>query len=228
MDSVRFDQVGFSTADAAVDAESVRTLGHACDRLSAGGARVRAGLRDLLSRDALLRELASSAPVRAVAEPLVGPSAFVTRSILFDKTPDTNWDVVWHQDITIAVRARVETPGFGPWSVKAGVPHVQPPAHVLEGMVTIRIHLDDCFEDNGPLLVVPGSHRSGILSDQAIDPARCEENKVACCVPAGGAVIMRPLILHASRKAMAPAHRRVIHLEFAARPLPGGLEWARI
>jgi hypothetical protein len=32
-------------------------------------------------------------------------------------------------------------------------------------------------------------------------------------------------VLHASSPATAPMHRRVVHLEFACDPLPGGLEW---
>ena len=36
---------------------------------------------------------------------------------------------------------------------------------------------------------------------------------------------MRPLLLHASASGTAPGHRRVVHLEYAAEPLPGGLEW---
>lgn len=227
MDLARFNESGFEVCRSAVDGRTTAELRGVCGVL-AMGERSRAGVRDLLSRDSRLADIARSDAVRRLVEPILGRSAFVTRSMLFDKTPDANWDVVWHQDITIAVRERQETPGFGPWSVKAGVPHVQPPACVLEGMVTVRLHLDNCSEDNGPLLVIPGSHRAGVLSEKQIEAARCEENKVACCVPAGGALVMRPLILHASRKANAPAHRRVIHLEFAALPLPGGLEWARI
>ena len=38
---------------------------------------------------------------------------------------------------------------------------------------------------------------------------------------------MRPLLLHASSASQSPRHRRVIHLEYAADPLPGGLVWDR-
>ena len=33
------------------------------------------------------------------------PGAFVVRGLFFDKTPTTNWNLPWHQDMTIAVRA---------------------------------------------------------------------------------------------------------------------------
>jgi ectoine hydroxylase-related dioxygenase (phytanoyl-CoA dioxygenase family) len=123
------------------------------------------------------------------------------------------------------VRERAETPGFGPWSVKAGVPHVQPPPELLARMLTLRLHLDDCGPANGPLQVLPGSHADGALSPAAVAAWRGRVPPEACLVPAGGAVLMRPLILHASSAATAVGHRRVVHLEWSADELPGGLRW---
>ena len=94
------------------------------------------------------------------------------RAILFDKTPSANWKVVWHQDLTIAVRERGVVSGFGPWSEKEGVVHVQPPIELLERMLAVRVHLDDCGADNGPVRVLPASHRVGRLSGEAIDEWR--------------------------------------------------------
>ena len=173
-----------------------------------------------------VRELADSPPVRGLVEPVLGGAARPVRGLLFDKTAGANWKVAWHQDLSIAVKQRVEVPGFGPWSVKAGVQHVQPPRHVLDGMLTVRLHLDDCGEDNGPLKVLPGSHAAGPLPPAEVARWCGERAPVACVVAAGGAVLMRPLILHASSPARVPGHRRVIHLEFASGELPGGLEWA--
>jgi len=173
-----------------------------------------------------VRALSESPAIRSLIESLLGTSARVVRSLLFDKNPGANWKVPWHQDLTIAVKARRDVAGFGPWSVKAGVTHVQPPADVLDRMLTIRLHLDDCFDHNGPLRVVPGSHALGAIDPAEIPEIRRRTPEVACTVPAGGAVLMRPLLLHASSPAERPGHRRVIHLEFSAdRDLPGGLEW---
>jgi hypothetical protein len=44
-------------------------------------------------------------------------------------------------------------------------------------------------------------------------------------IPRGGALLMRPLLLHASSACVVPKPRRVIHLEFVAEHLPDGLEW---
>ena len=177
---------------------------------------------DLVPRVA---ELARSPAIRALVQPVLGHDARVVRSLLFDKTPDANWKVPWHQDTTVAVKERRDTAGFGPWSTKAQVVHVQPSTAILEGMLTLRIHLDDCGHDNGPLRVVPGSHRVGILDVPRARAFRERYGEVACAVSAGSAVLMRPLLLHASSPALIPSHRRVIHLEFAAEALPNGLEW---
>src|ERR1700723_466525 len=98
----------------------------------------------------------------------LGTKCFAVRGILFNKTPDSNWKVAWHQDRTIAVRERKDVAAFGPWSVKGGVPSVQPPASVMAKMLAIRLHLDESHENNGPLRIVPGSHRVGCLSAQEV------------------------------------------------------------
>lgn len=181
--------------------------------------------RNLLEEVSKVQQLAHSAPIRALVTPVLGAGAFPVRGLLFDKTPAANWKVAWHQDLAIAVRQRVDVPGFGGWSMKAGVAHVQPPAAILEQMLTVRIHLDDCGAENGPLQVLPGSHRVGRLPAAKIQNWREQAVAEVCLVQRGGAVLMRPLLLHASAPAQQPGHRRVVHLEFAAQALPGGLEW---
>jgi ectoine hydroxylase-related dioxygenase (phytanoyl-CoA dioxygenase family) len=147
------------------------------------------------------------------------------RGIFFDKSAEANWLVTWHQDLTLAVRERCEVPGFGPWSVKEGVPHVQPPAECLQQMITVRLHLDDADESNGALRVLPGSHAQGRLSPEGIGEWRERVPEVTCVVRAGGALLMRPLLLHASGRSVSERHRRVLHLEYAGFDLPAGLEW---
>lgn len=178
------------------------------------------------------RNLLSSAVVQAVAahpsvRALTGAATTLVRAIFFDKVPGANWHVGWHQDRAIAVRERAELVGWGPWSVKAGVVHVLPPAEILERIVTVRLHLDDCDETNGPLRVLPGSHRHGILSNEQIAQLRATTPEVVCTGRAGSAVVLSPLLLHASSPAEVPRHRRILHLEFAPESLlPAGLEFA--
>jgi ectoine hydroxylase-related dioxygenase (phytanoyl-CoA dioxygenase family) len=101
---------------------------------------------------------------------------------------------------------------------------VQPPPSVMAKMLAIRLHLDESHEGNGPLRVIPGSHNAGFLSAEGISTWR-ERLSVVCAVPRGGAILMRPLLVHASSSSSKPEARRVIHLEFAADDLPDGLEW---
>jgi ectoine hydroxylase-related dioxygenase (phytanoyl-CoA dioxygenase family) len=122
------------------------------------------------------------------------------------------------------VTERRDVPEFIAWGQKAGVWQVQPPANILSRMVAVRVHLDECGPDNGPLRVIPGSHRHGWLDDH-IDEWKRNVPEVVCCAPTGGIVVICPLTLHASSKARLPAHRRVIHIEFANEELPGGLQW---
>ena len=181
-------------------------------------------MRNLLEICPAVAKLAGEERARQFVTPILGPGAFAVRAIFFDKVPDANWSLFWHQDKVIAVRQRLETPGFSAWSQKAGVWQVQPPAEILANMVAVRVHLDDSPADNGPLRVLPGSHRSGWL-DEELDAWKARVTEVVCTVGSGGVVVMCPLTLHASASAGRVGHRRVIHLEYAAGELPGGLQW---
>ena len=152
------------------------------------------GGRDLLWRIAEVGRLARSRELTAIAEAVLGPGAFAVRGLFFDKTPTVNWNLPWHQDLTIAVRERRDVPGFGPWTLKGGIPHAHAPAELLARMVTIRLHLDDCGPANGPMRVLPGSHSAGKLDPGAIAAwtARAGEQAVDCIVPAGGVVDHAP------------------------------------
>ncbi len=185
----------------------------------------RGGRRNVLTTAPGVVRLARDPSVRAVATAVLGSTAAVVRALYFDKTPQANWKVAWHQDLTIAVEAQLDVPGYGPWSRKAGVWHVQPPATVLEHMLAVRVHLDDSTTENGPVRVLEGSHRDGKLSIAEVEAWRARAPVQECLVPRGGILAFRPLLLHASSPARQPRHRRVVHLEFAAVELAGGLEW---
>lgn len=182
--------------------------------------------RNLLA-NAVVAGLAERGSIPALVDGILGSGAFPVRAILFDKIEGANWKVPWHQDLIIPVRQKVETPGFGGWSMKDGIPHVHPPAEVLAGMLTVRLHLDDCGPDNGPLRVIPESHRHGKLTTDATHRFRERAEAVVCTMEAGSALLMKPLLLHASSPAAMPGHRRVLHLEYAREALPAGLEWGR-
>lgn len=186
---------------------------------------VKGGRRDVLDQVPCLRRLAEHDRIGEVVEQVLGSGAFVVRATLFDKTPSANWKVPWHQDLTIAVRQREVVPGYSPWSVKEGVAHVQPPSRILEHMVTIRLHLDPCHESNGALRVIPGSHKWGRLNQNTIANYVDQACSHPCSAEVGDALVMRPLLLHASSASLCPAHRRVLHFDYAACELDGNLQW---
>lgn len=124
----------------------------------------------------------------------------------------------------IAVAQRKEVPGWGPWSIKAGVHHVRPSSELMSRMLTVRLHLDDWGIDDGPLRVVLGSHTRGFLSDTQIQESP-KDNAITCAARQGDAILMRPLLLHGSSAAKVPNSRRVLHLEFATDELPAGISW---
>jgi len=182
-------------------------------------------LRDSARLNALL---AADGAIGARVVPFAGSGARPVRAILFDKTERTNWALAWHQDRTICVRERGDVPGFGPWTVKAGLLHVAPPFELLERMITIRIHLDDVPEGNAPLLIAPGSHRIGLVREDAIAAAVAACGTYACLAETGDIWVYSTPILHASAAAVTPRSRRVLQVDYAAFDLPGGLEWSGI
>jgi hypothetical protein len=159
--------------------------------------------------------------IRIVKE-LCGQGYFVVKSIYFDKPSLSNWFVSWHQDLTISVDQKIDSPGFLHWTEKLGQIAVQPPVNILESIYTIRIHLDDCDESNGALRVVQGSHSKGVIRAETM-PVPVQE--MLCEVKAGGVMIMRPLLMHSSKRSTSERQRRVIHIEISNLELPDGMKW---
>jgi hypothetical protein len=215
---------GFCIFEGVLSADEVKRLKCVCEGQIAQLAG-RGGVRNLLQVPEM-QAFADSMAVRPLVAEALGVEAKPVRGILFDKSSDANWKVPWHQDVTIAVAGRVDAEGYGPWSSKAGVVHVQPPASVLQQMISVRIHLDDCPEENGALRVIAGSHRLGKIPEarvaEMVAQGRCE----VCEVAAGGVLVMRPLLLHSSSAAVRPGRRRVIHFDYAVEKLAAGMRWA--
>jgi hypothetical protein len=215
------DEHGFVLIPDVLDDQACRRIGAAMPLpRTILGAR-EAGVRIRLADAAALHDLLRSPAIRALTAPVLGASAFAVRAVLFDKVPDANWQVPWHRDRAIAVREPIETAGYGPWSVKEGIHHVEPPRAVLDGMLALRLHLDDCGDEVGPLRVIPGSHRDVELGE----PPATGRPSVTCAASRGSILLLRPLTLHASSPGRMPRRRRVLHIECAAADLPNGLEW---
>jgi len=169
-------------------------------------------LADRVARDARVRDM-------------LPEEATVVQCTLFTKSMEKNWLVPFHQDLGIPVAERVDSPRCLAWSKKEGEIFVQPPVCVLQEMLAIRLHLDDCDSNNGALRVIAGSHRQGRLNSIDARRERDQRGDAAVSVPRGGAMLMRPLLLHASSKALVRNPRRVLHFVFGPRKLPEGLRW---
>lgn len=146
----------------------------------------------------------------------------LTKAIYFDKPPQANWSVPWHQDLMIHVTQKHETEGFSHWRIKSDVVVVQPPREVLANTVTLRIHLDDCTAANGALRCIAGSHKQGIIS---MSDWQYNGGETVCEASAGSVLMMNPLTLHASQRSDHASRRRVLHLEFCDNELPQGVHW---
>jgi hypothetical protein len=187
------------------------------------GARPGARLRDAAVLDAVL---ATTGPVGALAAGLTSSAARPVRAVMFDKTPEANWAVAWHQDRTLPVAHRIEVEGFGPWSTKDGLLHVAPPFEILARMVTLRVHLDPVDVGNAPLRAALGSHRLGRVAAEDAAVRGAEHPVIDCLAEAGDVWAYATPILHASDRADPPLRRRVLQVDYADFDLPGGLAWA--
>lgn len=153
---------------------------------------------------------------------VLGPACGLVRGLYFDKPPEQNWGLPWHKDLKIAVRPNPPASSrFSKPTLRAGVPHCEAPLEVLERMLTLRIHIDPQTEENGPLAVLSGSHKTG--KTMVVD----DFEPRTILGESGSVLAMRPLLIHSSHRSPQPTmHRRILHLEFAADAgLPDGHVW---
>ena len=202
---------GFTIVEAVLDGTEVAELARALETSDLDWSR--AGARHLMKQPAV-SDVAKDPRLLAIARRFLGPSAVPFRATLFDKSSARNWLVPWHQDTALPLQERRDVPGWGPWSMKAGITYAHAPATALSRVVALRLHFDDSREDNGPLRVLPGTHALGVLSEADTERLVREIPPVDCLVSSGGIVAMRPLILHASSKAETDHPRRVLHIEY--------------
>jgi hypothetical protein len=226
--SQKLQTAGFAILPRLYTQSEIAALLHYIEHATAASSNFRRSqdvfaIRNLLGEIPALWPLLNTPALRKLLGELFPAGCHLTKGIYFDKPAGSNWLVAWHQDLMINVDCRADLTGFGPWTAKSGWVAVQPPTEVLENTVTIRLHLDDCDATNGALKVVPSSHLDGVVPAETI--ATQTATATVCAVPAGGAMLMKPLLLHASNRSTSNRPRRVIHLEFSAAELPPELAW---
>jgi ectoine hydroxylase-related dioxygenase (phytanoyl-CoA dioxygenase family) len=201
------DNDGFEAFDPALGDEVLRELR---DTVFPTG---EAGMRCLLD-GALVQNVALSIGRKLVHRGFLREDAVAIQTIAFDKSAAANWKVTWHQDVMFPFSNRTNAPGFDMPSIKHGVHYSRPPKGILSWMLAVRLHLDRCDADNGPLRVSPGSHTYGVVPSVEIAGVLARHGKVAAVVEEGEVLLMKPLLLHASSKAASVGRRRVLHLVF--------------
>ena len=206
------DERGYSIYPHIFDAAEMRQALNALEATPLP--RTKAGARHILNVPAV-NAIARDSRLLSIAATFVGRGAVPFRATLFDKSPTVNWLVVWHQDTALPLCRRIDSADWGPWSEKAGILYAHAPAWALEQVIALRVHLDDSTSANGPLRVLPDTHRRGVLSDEQIEELAARTAAVDCIAPSGGVVAMHPLTVHASSKSSDNNPRRVLHIEYA-------------
>ncbi len=220
---------GFSIVDNVFSADEINAIVEMISKADQSNSAFRTtddlfAIRRFLKEVPLVKGLIFNLKLKHIISSLFCGDYFVVKAIYFDKPKKSNWFVAWHQDITIAVDKKITLPGYGPWTEKPGQYAVQPPLNILQDNFTVRIHLDDTRAGNGALKVIPGSHNKNIYRAENIDWNL--ESGHSCDLKAGGVMIMRPLLMHASNRTTNNKKRRVIHIEFSRTLLPEQINWA--
>lgn len=224
--NIELTQQGFQILNPIYSPEEVNAIVSQIDTASAAGNNFRKSadlfaIRNFLNELPGINTLVFNQNLQSLIAGF-GNGYVPVKSIYFDKPPQSNWFVAWHQDITISVKEKATVDGFVNWVPKNGYYSVQPPVEVLENIITVRIHLDDTTADNGALNVLPASHLKGIKRIEQVNPTSGH----VCDVKSGGVMLMKPLLFHSSARTLNNNRRRVIHIEFSNMELPGKLEWA--
>jgi hypothetical protein len=221
-----FEQKGFTITSSVLDDHALGLLAHEIQKLTPDTEKKKSSsFRFWPKHSPKIMEILLTSPAGELLSSIFKNDFFPVRGIFFNKAPSSNWGVLWHQDLVIAVKEKKNIPGFSQWTKKDEVNYVNAPKELLERIVTLRIHLDDCTEKNGPLIVISASHKLGCLTNTRIEKLVSTNKQEVCLVPRGGILMMRPLLVHSSSRSTEDLPRRVIHLEFAAELLPGGLIW---
>jgi ectoine hydroxylase-related dioxygenase (phytanoyl-CoA dioxygenase family) len=220
MRMMSLEEAGYELTDLTMSEAQCEQAASSIPGVSGG----RAGVRDLIQHPIVVRLLAHKR-LGDLLWSVVGRDLVAVKATLFDKTPETNWRVQWHQDRVLAVKEPLDVPGFGPWSRRSGSAHVDGPASVLAQMIAARIHLDPCGPENGPLRVIPGSHLLGKLSPEKLSQIVASSRPAEVCAARGSILLMRPLLVHSSSPSVSTEHRRVLHIEFAPAEAISPLSW---
>ncbi|MGI9413905.1 MAG: phytanoyl-CoA dioxygenase family protein [Hyphomicrobiales bacterium] len=137
----------------------------------------------------------------AILESLIGPGVRFDHSKLNIKPVSGGAAIEWHQD----------------W---AFYPHTN------DDILAVGVLLEDCFEENGPLMVIPGSHKGPVYNHHSNgtfvgacnphDLGNQIDHAVALTGPAGSCTFHHVRTLHASSENRGARERRLLLFSYAA------------
>lgn len=217
----QFASEGFAIVPRVLSAQDCKSL----TRLISPPATSPAGSRSLLA-EAWCASLARRLRSHSLLASFIPTTYVAVQCIYFEKSTSHNWLVPLHQDLSIPVAQRIPGSALQGWSKKEGSQYVQAPTELLEQLVAVRVHLDRCAPEDGPLRVIRASHTLGRISPETTPSLRATIHETVCHDERGDALIMRPLLLHASSKSTGASMRRVLHFMFGPKTLPLGLSWS--
>ena len=217
----QLDEKGFVIVD---DIYCKKEIDDMLEIIESTGVENKFGVREFLFIAPEIAEKIFTSNLRNIINSIAPNCTKSIKSIYFDKPPSANWIVNWHQDLTINLSNKKEVPNYKNWRETNDRTIVQPDRKLLENIFTIRMHLDDCTKENGALRVIEKSHIKGVIEIKEWMNNKEGVEKI-CEVKKGGILIMKPLILHASKRTENQKNRRVIHVEFTDQELPNGLNW---
>ncbi len=147
----------------------------------------------------LFWDVLRNSPMTGVLGDLLGPDTLIQTSKLNTKAPGGGQAVEWHQD----------------W---AFYPHTN------DSMLAFGLMLEDVEEDNGPLKVVPGSHKGPVLAHTnadgvfcgAVDPSDPDfhlDRAVTLTGKAGSMTVHHARTLHGSAPNVSDRNRLILFYE---------------
>ena len=236
----RFRDAGYLVVEEVLTAAEVEVLKDALGRLERDGDRDDVGLgwseqrittiHGLPLRPGPLSRVLQYRPVLDLVRQLIGGEEVrVTGGLLLDKTPESNWDIQWHQDSGIYVS---EIPPGKPDDIRGGLPVLRTEGMELRRNVSCRIALDPSTAESGGLYLLPGSHKTNLGSNEEdreeIKRRFGSQRGDLAHQPPGSALFYCPLALHRSEKMSVEARRRILHLQYGPMDLrlPGAEPYA--
>ncbi|MBO6506538.1 MAG: phytanoyl-CoA dioxygenase family protein [Kordiimonadaceae bacterium] len=169
--------------------------------------------------------LDANGPIGRLARRIIGSAAQPIKSVLFNKTVSKNWITPWHQDRAVPMREKKILQGYETWSEKEGVHHVEPPFRIIENMITIKVLLDDCGPENGPIKIAAGSHHLGKLKASEVAEAIEGRKQINLVGKAGDVWVHAGSSVHSSNRSQLTENRRILHVDYSAEGLPDDLNW---